>query len=110
MFQMIQPEMTRRECSLVNDILDMFSTLEPSMERLTDEERASSRACRARADLPCFDFNNSQEARLATYARYLISTSAGSRWPNTSTPSTSPGTRTPHAASYERMLSVWRPI
>jgi uncharacterized protein YfbU (UPF0304 family) len=112
MFQMIQPELTRRECSLVNDILDMFSTLEASMGRLTEEERASlGEHAEHGLTFRGFDFNNSQEARLASYARYLIKTE---RWESMAehfdAQHESGNSHSPTLASYERMLSVWRPI
>ena len=112
MFQMIQPEMTRRECSLVNDILDMFSTLETSVGRLTDEERASLGEHAEHAlTFRGFDFNNSQEGRLASYARYLITTE---RWQSMAehfdAQHESGNSHFPVLASYQRMLSVWRPI
>lgn len=76
-FQMIQPEMTRRECSLVHDILEMFDTLERSVGQLTEEQRASlGEHAEHRLTFHGFDFNDSQEGRLASYARYLIKTRA----------------------------------
>jgi uncharacterized protein len=112
MFQMIQPELTRRECSLVNDILEMFTTLEGSMGRLTEEERASlGEHAEYGLTFRGFDFNNSHEARLASYAHYLINTD---RWDSMAEhfdrQHESGNSHSPVLASYQRMLSVWRPI
>lgn len=77
MFQMIQSEVTPRECSLVHDILEMFDTLERSVRQLTEEQRASlGEHAEHRLTFHGFDFNDSQEGRLASYARYLIKTRA----------------------------------
>jgi uncharacterized protein YfbU (UPF0304 family) len=112
MFQMIQPELTRRECSLLNDILQMFDSLEHSMGRLTEEERASlGEHAEYGLTFRGFDFNNSQEARLASYAGYLIKTG---RWEpmaeHFDAQHESGNSHSPVLASYQRMLSVWRPI
>lgn len=112
LFQMIQPELTRRECSLVHDVLEMFLTLEASMGRLTEEERASlGEHAEHGLTFHGFDFNKSHEARLASYARYLIKTE---RWEpmaeHFDAQHESGNSHSPMLASYERMLSVWRPI
>jgi uncharacterized protein YfbU (UPF0304 family) len=112
MFQTILPELTRRECSLVNDILQMFDSLEHSMGRLTEEERASlGEHAEYGLSFRGFDFNNSQEGRLASYARYLIKSE---HWESMAehfdAKHESGNSHSPALASYERMLSVWRPI
>jgi hypothetical protein len=111
-FQMIQPEMTRRECSLVRDILEMFETLERSLGRLSEEERASLGEHAERAlTFRGFDFNNPHEGRLASYAEYLIKTG---RWESMAKYFDARheygNSHFPALASYERMLSIWRPM
>ena len=112
MFQLIQTEMTARECSLVHDILDMFDTLERSVSELTEVERASlgDHAEHALA-FRGFDFNDNQESRLASYARYLIKTG---RWESMAEHFEAKheygNSHFPALGSYERMLSVWRPM
>jgi uncharacterized protein YfbU (UPF0304 family) len=111
-FQMIQPEMTGRECNLVHDILEMFTTVERSVTELTEEERASlgehaDYALKFRG----FDFNNSQEGRLASYAHHVIK---DDRWTNLADRFDDNHERgnshMPVLASYQRMLSVWKPM
>ena len=112
MFQMIEPEMTRRECSLVCDILEMFDTLERSVGRLSEEERASLGEHAEHAlTFRGFDFNSTHEGRLASYAEYLIK---NGRWESMAEHFDAEHERGnshfPVLASYERMLSVWRPM
>jgi uncharacterized protein YfbU (UPF0304 family) len=111
-FQMIEPEMSERECGLVLDILDMFQTVEASVQALTDEEKASlgehwEYALRFRG----FDFNDSREGRLASYAHFLIK---DDRWTELADRFDDKHERgnshMPMLASYQRMLSVWKPL
>lgn len=111
-FQMIEPEMTDRECKLVYDILDMFTTLERSMAELTADELNSlgehaDHALKFRG----FDYNNSQEGRLASYAHHVIK---DGRWTNLADRFDDKhehgNSHMPVLASYQRMLSVWKPM
>ncbi len=112
MFQMIQPEMTPRECGLVNDILQMFSTIERSVAELTDEERSSlGDGVDYALNFRGFDFNDPQEGRLASYARHLISDGSWSEMAGHFDDEHERGnSHMPTLATYQRMLSVWRPI
>lgn len=111
-FQMIEPEMTDRDCSLVHDILEMFTQLEWSVQHLGDEERAS---LGEHADWALtfsgFDFNNSYEGRLASYAHYLI---MDGKWTSMAKYFDAKHERgnshSPALASYQRMLSVFKPL
>jgi uncharacterized protein len=112
MFQAIRPELPQRECQLVHDILQMFGILERSMEALSDDERAgigepAEYALRFRG----FDFNDSREARLASYAQFLVSTD---RWEEMADHFDAKhehgNSHMPLLASYQRMLAVWQPI
>lgn len=70
MFVDVEPELTRREGSFVADILEMFTTLERSVNEIGDEERASLGDHAGHALIfRKFDFNDSLEGRLASYAR-----------------------------------------
>lgn len=111
-FQMIVPEMSPRECDLVNDILQMFSTLEQSVAELSNEESSSLGEQAAYAlDFRGFDFNNSQEVRLASYARYLINDDRWSEMAEHFDDQHERGnSHMPMLATYQRMLSVWRPL
>ena len=112
LFQVIQPEMPRRECSLVWDVLDMFDNLERSLTGVPDDQRNllgehADHALRFTG----FDFNDELEGRLASYAQYLIRTG---RWASMASHFGAEhehgNSHAPRLASYERMLSVWRPI
>lgn len=111
-FQMIEPEMTDRECRLVWDILDMFRTVESSVGALTDEERESlgehwAYALRFRG----FDFNDSQEGRLASYAHFLIKDGRWTEMADRFDDEHGRGnSHSPMLASYQRMVSTWRPL
>lgn len=112
MFRQMQSEMTQHETSLVNDILEMFSTLQRTVEGLTPEQLAAvgehaDHAFRFRG----FDFNDRHEARLASYARYLVETD---RWDDMAKyfdrKHEHGNSHMPYLATYQRMLRVWRPI
>lgn len=111
-FQMIQPEMTDRECSLVNDILEMFTQFEWSVQHLGDEQRAllGEKAGRA-LTFGGFDFNDSQEVRLASYAQFLVN---DDKWLEMAKYFDSKHERgnshMPKLAFYQRMLSVFQPM
>lgn len=111
-FQMIEPEMTDRDCSLVHDILEMFTQLEWSVQHLGAEERAS---LGEHADWALtfsgFDFNNSYEGRLASYAHFLIK---DDKWTSMAKYFDAKHERgnshSPMLGSYQRMLSVFKPL
>jgi uncharacterized protein YfbU (UPF0304 family) len=111
-FQMIQPEMTDRECSLVHDILEMFTRIVWSVEQLTDKEQAT---LGEHADYALtfsgFDFNNSQEGRLASYAEFLIEDNRSESMAKYFDAQHERGnSHAPMLATYQRMLSVWKPM
>jgi uncharacterized protein len=111
-FQMIYPEMTDRECSLVHDILEMFTTVERTVRELGpgDLDSLGEHADHA-LQFRGFDFNDSQEGRLASYARYLIK---DDRWTDMADRFDDKHERgnshMPMLATYQRMLSVWKPM
>lgn len=109
-FQMIEPELTDRESALTRDILDMFDFTERSIELLAEAELASlgnPDVLRFRG----FDFNNRQEGRLATYARFLIN---DDKWPRLADRFDDAHERgnshMPTLATYQRMLTVFKPF
>lgn len=111
-FEMIQPELTARESTLVFDILEMFSTIERSVARLDEQQRAS---LGEHADYALsfrgFDFNNSYEGKLSSFAEYLVK---NGRWTDLADRFSDENERgnshSPMLATYQRMLSVWRPL
>jgi len=67
-------EVTQRECALVWDLLDMFRILKASVAKLNPADRATLGEYAERAlTFQGFDFNDSREARLASYAEHLVS-------------------------------------
>lgn len=112
LFISIEPEMTRRECKLVMDILDMFTTIGRTVDDLPEADLRAIGAHAAHAlRFGGFDFNNSQEGRMASYAEFLIKTG---RWENMAEffdrDHDRGNSHSPKLASYERMLTVWRPM
>lgn len=112
MFQEVQPEMTRREASLAHDILDMFDNIQWSLSRLTEAERATLGENAENAlTFSGFDFNDSQEGRLADFAQYVIKTG---RWESMAIYFDDKHERGnshfPALASYQRLLAVWQPM
>jgi uncharacterized protein YfbU (UPF0304 family) len=74
----ISPEMSRKDCSLLWDILDMFSGLEASVSRLEDHEReALGKGWLKVLRFGGFDRNDAMEGRLLSYFRHLLRTG---RW------------------------------
>jgi uncharacterized protein YfbU (UPF0304 family) len=111
-FQMIQAEMTDRESFLVHDILDMFTQLQWSLQHLGHEERARlGEDADWALTFGGFDFNDSQEGRLASYAHFLIN---DDKWTSLTKYFDSGHERgnshMPRLASYQRMLSVFKPM
>lgn len=111
-FQMIEPEMTDRECGLLHDILDMFTQIEWSVAKLSDEERAAvGEHAEYALKFGGFDGNDSLESRLGSYAEHLIK---DGRWTNLADRFDDKHDRgnshAPMLAVYQRMLTVWKPI
>ncbi|MFE3990053.1 YfbU family protein [Nocardia tengchongensis] len=77
-FGAIGPELTRTECQLLWDVLDMFRVLGASINKLSQEDRDALGKDRAdRLRFQGFDLNDGLEARLLSYTRYLTRTD---RW------------------------------
>ena len=111
-FAAVQPELSRSECSLVWDILDMGSTLESSIDRLSDDDlKALGADDERRLRFGGFDLNDSLEGRLLYYVRYLVRTE---RWPIIGERLRMIGddgnSHHPCLPSYQRMLAAYSPI
>jgi uncharacterized protein YfbU (UPF0304 family) len=71
-------EMSRSECKLLWDILDMFRVLSTSIDRLSADDRAAlGDRDEERLRFAGFDLNDSREGRLLGYVRHLVDTD---RW------------------------------
>jgi uncharacterized protein YfbU (UPF0304 family) len=74
-FSGISPELSRRDCRLLQDLLDMFRVLKASLGRLdADGKKALGEHAEALLSFQGFDFNDEYEGRLADYAQHLIDT------------------------------------
>lgn len=108
-FYVMQPELSRRDCGLVMDLLDMFRILKYSAEKVTDElSDGELRMLEFRG----FDLNNVVESRLLAYARWLVSD--GDRWQEQAEVFSQDNDRgnshSPRLGSYRRMLEAYEPI
>jgi uncharacterized protein len=69
----IRQEMPRGDSNFVMDVLDMYTQLEWSYEKLSEDERtALAEEAEYGLEFSGFDFNNRREGRMASYAKYLI--------------------------------------
>lgn len=109
-FYAMEPELSRRDCGLVMDILDMFRILKYSAEKtarveLTEEEIDT-------LTFHGFDLNDALEGRLLVYARWLVSD--GDRWQEQANLFSERHDRgnshMPLLGAYQRMLAVYEPI
>ncbi len=67
------PEMTKTDAALVYDLLDAFTVLESSLDKLDDNARAGlGGGAEDALTFRGFDHNDSQEVRLAGFAKHLI--------------------------------------
>lgn len=108
----ILAEMSRSECKLVWDILDMFRMLGASIDRLSVSDRAAlGDDSEARLRFGGFDLNDSREIRMLTYVRHLVKTD---RWtevrPRLAEIGDNGNSHTRRLPHYERMLAVYMPI
>lgn len=111
-FLSLDSEISRRDCVLVWDLLDMFRVLTSSLARLDDDEKAAVGEHAERAlTFRGLDFNDSREVRLARYAKFLI---RDGRWEELAEAFDSNheggNSHMPHLVTYQRMLYAFEPI
>jgi uncharacterized protein len=111
-FAGIYSEVSRSECKLLWDILQMFRMLEVSIDRLSADDRtALGEDCERRLRFAGFDLNDSRECRMLTYVRYLVDRR---RWteikPRLAEIGDEGNSHSPRLATYERMLDAYTPI
>jgi uncharacterized protein len=72
-FLNLDSELSRAECRLLWDILDMFRVLESSITRIDAAQRAEvGEQAEHALSFRGFDFNDALEAKLARYTKFLI--------------------------------------
>lgn len=111
-FGAIQQEMSRSECKLVWDILDMFRILSASVDRLPPNDRAAlGDDNERRLRFGGFDLNDSREGRLLGYVHHLVATD---RWeeitPRLVDIGDNGNSHSRRLPAYERMLAAYMPI
>jgi uncharacterized protein len=111
-FGALEPEMSRRDCALVWEILDMFLMLKGSVERLgVDKVAALDKHAPQALTFRGFDIQDSYESRLLGYAQFLISTG---RWKDLAEHFDAKhehgNSHSPRLATYLRMLAAFKPI
>jgi uncharacterized protein YfbU (UPF0304 family) len=108
-FARIEPELSKAECGLVMDILDMFTALHLSVSIL--DEHAIPERLRPLLEFSGFDLNDPLEGSMLAYARYLI---GQDKWTTLAEVFSEDNDRgNSHAAflgSYRRMLEAFTPI
>lgn len=109
-FAGFDPEISRRECRLVWDLLDMFRVLRFSLERLDEEEIAEiGEYVELALSFKGFDGNDAVEARLMRYARFLVD---DGRWDEQAKvfEKDRGNSHSPMLGSYRRMLAAFETI
>lgn len=111
-FAAIAPEMSRAECVLVWEILDMFRLLGQSVKALSPVDReVLTDDNLSRLGFQGFDANDTRELQMLGYVRYLVRTG---RWPEVRHDLIEIGddgdSHSSSLPSYERMLAVFKPL
>lgn len=71
-------ELSKRDCGLVKDILDMFRICTFSIDHLREEGVAVDDRLARQLEFMGFDYNDALEAHMASYVRFLMGD--GERW------------------------------
>lgn len=94
--------MAPEECKEILDILDMFSALERSYDRLGDKGDIDEYAVRFQG------FDGNRETEQLSYASFLIEKEG--KWPELAAHGDHLNSHAPLLGSYRRMLQVWQGI
>ena len=111
-FNIFYPELSRRDCTFVMDVLDMYRVIRASLRELPEKERkAIEKESEVALTHAGFDFNDPKESPLSGYVEHLIGTG---RWKELSDlfGSNAPeggNSHMPTADVYRRMLEVFQP-
>jgi uncharacterized protein YfbU (UPF0304 family) len=109
-FEAVEPELTRDQCLLLWNILDMFRVLGASVAQLGPEEREQLGERLYYLQYNGFDFNDPLEMRLHIYLEYLLETA---RWQEVAPRLEEMGggnSHSPMLSQYMRMLVVHEAI
>jgi uncharacterized protein YfbU (UPF0304 family) len=110
-FLAVDPGLSARDCELVHDLLDMFTVLGPSLDKLDPAVLASiGEDAVARLAFSGFDANDALESRMLAYAKYLIETD---RWTNLAghfKQNDSGNSHWRNLPTYQRMLEAYTPL
>ena len=111
-FVSIEPELSRQDCRLAMDVLDMFRFLQGSVARLNEAEvQGLGKHATHALTFQGFDENDARESRLLYYARHLIEQG---EWPMLAdifdNKHDHGNSHAPLLASYLRMLAVFTPL
>jgi hypothetical protein len=111
-FGALEPELSLAECTLVHDILEMFTMLEHSLTTLSKDAQAElDDDARHALVFNGFDLNDSRESRLLGYAKHLIDTERWEAMAGHFDPQHERGnSHMPMLARYQRMLTAYRAI
>jgi uncharacterized protein YfbU (UPF0304 family) len=110
-FTSIHDELSPGDCSLVNDILEMFGVIRRSVDEVgIDAVEANDEQAKRALAFRGFDFNHPLEGRMAAYCRFMID---HGRWTDFAEDFDDRHERgNSHMAmleSYRRMLTAFRP-
>lgn len=111
-FGSVHPELSRSDCEIVCDVLDMFRVIQASLTKLFEAERATlGEHADMALEFAGFDANDPLEASMLAYVRYLVSTD---RWeevaPYLDDEHDLGNSHHQTLPSYRRMLTVYKPI
>ncbi|MFE4080430.1 YfbU family protein [Paenarthrobacter sp. YIM B13468] len=111
-FADISAPMSRAECELVWDILDMFRVIKASVRKLGKDgwQQLDVADAEYHGTFQGFDYNDADEVRLANYAKFLIKTDRWTEQTNAFAPENGGGnSHTPMLPTYRAMLRVFKP-
>lgn len=107
----LEPELPLSECTLVHDILEMFTILEHCLKQVDEKARAELGDGVRQLEFSGFDLNDSRESRLLGYARHLIETE---RWEplawHFDNEHERGNSHMPRLGLYQRMLTAYRSV
>lgn len=103
--------MTRAECEMVWDILDMFRVVGSSVKELGGWHELSVKGAEHYGKFRGFDGNDPMEGRMLSYSQYLLKTDRWTEQAEVFSPNNDFGnTHTAMLPTYRAMLRVYKPL